>query len=64
MHDLEEINLTSIAPRSFERYQKILKLAPNLKNISISNQSINEAKQAFESRNIEIFDITNYVSEE
>ena len=56
MPKLEEIQLTSTSPRAVERYQAILKLAPNLKNIFIPSQTFNEANQAFGSRDINIFD--------
>lgn len=57
MQNLHEIQLTSTAPRASERYETILKIAPNLKKIFISCQSANEAHQAFESNHFEIFDI-------
>jgi len=44
MPNLEEIQLTSTAPRALERYKTILKLAPNLKKMNIPKSCVDEAQ--------------------
>jgi len=50
MPNLEEIYLTSTAPRASERYQTILKFAQNLKIIRVQDNSVGEAQGYFGDR--------------
>ena len=56
MHKLEEICLTSTAPRAEERFRIIKKFVPKLKKITISVAFVDEAKEIFGS-DVEIIGI-------
>lgn len=56
MTRLEEIYLTSNAPREMERFRIIREFVPGLKKLSIASQFINIAKSLYDT-NIEICEI-------